>query len=299
MTRYTHDQRRRRPPTSIRWGVSGRGDRSGGHPRPGACRGGPRPPAARRNRSGAESSEIIVLPTPDSPLVTLRIGFRTGSVDDPAGKKNGPERADRAADGTRRHRVAALRGDHRGALSVVRVDPRAVRQGDDGIGRRGAPGSPGSRSSPSCATCWSHRASIESDFRPQPRLPDQHGRRDPARQRRRGAGQGGPERVAVRRASLRVAHRGGPRKGWPALTLDDVRAFHRDHYTRDRALSAWREATPTASSSGSSRSFSTLCRPTGPSARRCRRPGRSTDASCCWSTRTPSPRPSPSASPST
>ena len=36
--------------------------------------------------SSAESSEIIALSTPDSPLVTLRIGFRTGSVDDPAGK---------------------------------------------------------------------------------------------------------------------------------------------------------------------------------------------------------------------
>ena len=36
--------------------------------------------------SSAESSEITALSTPNSPLVTLRIGFRTGSVDDPAGK---------------------------------------------------------------------------------------------------------------------------------------------------------------------------------------------------------------------
>ena len=36
--------------------------------------------------SSAEDSVIIALPTPNSPLVTLRIGFRTGSVDDPAGK---------------------------------------------------------------------------------------------------------------------------------------------------------------------------------------------------------------------
>ena len=36
--------------------------------------------------SSAEDSGIIALPTPNSPLVTLRIGFRTGSVDDPAGK---------------------------------------------------------------------------------------------------------------------------------------------------------------------------------------------------------------------
>ena len=36
--------------------------------------------------SSAEASDVLALPTPDSPLVTLRIGFRTGSVDDPAGK---------------------------------------------------------------------------------------------------------------------------------------------------------------------------------------------------------------------
>ena len=36
--------------------------------------------------SSAEDAGIIALPTPNSPLVTLRIGFRTGSVDDPAGK---------------------------------------------------------------------------------------------------------------------------------------------------------------------------------------------------------------------
>ncbi len=36
--------------------------------------------------SSAESSGVIALQTPNSPLVTLRIGFRTGSIDDPAGK---------------------------------------------------------------------------------------------------------------------------------------------------------------------------------------------------------------------
>ena len=36
--------------------------------------------------SSAEGAEVIALPTPNSPLVTLRIGFRTGSVDDPTGK---------------------------------------------------------------------------------------------------------------------------------------------------------------------------------------------------------------------
>ena len=36
--------------------------------------------------SSAEGAGIIALPTPNSPLVTLRIGFRTGSVDDPPGK---------------------------------------------------------------------------------------------------------------------------------------------------------------------------------------------------------------------
>ena len=36
--------------------------------------------------SSEEDSSVIALATPDSPLVTLRIGFRTGSVDDPAGR---------------------------------------------------------------------------------------------------------------------------------------------------------------------------------------------------------------------
>ena len=31
-------------------------------------------------------SSLVTLPAPDSPLVTLRIGFRTGSIDDPGGK---------------------------------------------------------------------------------------------------------------------------------------------------------------------------------------------------------------------
>ena len=36
--------------------------------------------------AGQPGSALVTLPAPDSPLVTLRIGFRTGSVDDPAGK---------------------------------------------------------------------------------------------------------------------------------------------------------------------------------------------------------------------
>ncbi len=36
--------------------------------------------------AGQPGSAVVTLPAPDSPLVTLRIGFRTGSVDDPTGK---------------------------------------------------------------------------------------------------------------------------------------------------------------------------------------------------------------------
>ena len=36
--------------------------------------------------AGQSDSPLVTLPAPGSPLVTLRIGFRTGSVDDPAGK---------------------------------------------------------------------------------------------------------------------------------------------------------------------------------------------------------------------
>ena len=36
--------------------------------------------------AGQSDSALVTLPAPGSPLVTLRIGFRTGSVDDPAGK---------------------------------------------------------------------------------------------------------------------------------------------------------------------------------------------------------------------
>ena len=72
------------PLTSIQWRVPGRGIALTavlGLVLAGAAAGG-----CGASGSSAESSEIIALPTPNSPLVTLRIGFRTGSVDDPAGK---------------------------------------------------------------------------------------------------------------------------------------------------------------------------------------------------------------------
>ena len=46
-------------------------------------------PAPRESRGGAGQdgeSSVLALSAPGSPLVTLRIGFRTGSVDDPAGR---------------------------------------------------------------------------------------------------------------------------------------------------------------------------------------------------------------------
>lgn len=72
-------------PTAFRPRVSARGWRAG---TPGlllaavvAAAGGCSPVATT-----SAASAVVALPTPDSPLVTLRIGFRTGSVDDPPGK---------------------------------------------------------------------------------------------------------------------------------------------------------------------------------------------------------------------
>ena len=72
------------PPASIRRRVSGRG--IGLTAILGLVLSGALAAGCGAAGSSAESSGVIALQTPNSPLVTLRIGFRTGSVDDPAGK---------------------------------------------------------------------------------------------------------------------------------------------------------------------------------------------------------------------
>ena len=82
----------------------------------------------------------VGLRTPNSPLVSLRIAFRTGSVNDPAGK-HGLNALTAAMIRAGWHADVELRRARRGVVPVVSVDCGAVRQGDDDH-HRGSPSGP-------------------------------------------------------------------------------------------------------------------------------------------------------------
>ncbi len=230
MTRYARPETAT-PPTSIRWGVSGRG--IGLAAILGLVLAGVAAPACGASESGAESSEIIALPTPDSPLVTLRIGFRTGSVDDPAGK-NGLNAL-----------TVLMMG--RGGTESLRFEE---------ITEALYPWSASIRAQfdkeMTVLVGEVHRDHLEPffaivrDLLVAPRFDES----DFARNRDfltntvvatlRGSDDEELGKEALN-ALLYAGHpyespTVGTEEGLAALTLDDVRAFHRDHYTRDRAL---------------------------------------------------------------
>ena len=192
-------------------------------------------PAAGCGASGssAEGSGVIALPTPNSPLVTLRIGFRTGSVDDPAGK-NG---------------LNALT-----ALTMGRGGTEALRFEE--ITEALYPWSASIRAQfdkeMTVLVGEVHRDHLEPffaivrDLVVAPRFDES----DFARNRDfltntivstlRGSDDEELGKEALN-ALLYAGHpyespTVGTEEGLAALTLDDVRAFHRGHYTRARAL---------------------------------------------------------------
>ena len=183
--------------------------------------------------SSAESSEIIALQTPDSPLVTLRIGFRTGSVDDPAGKNglNALTALTMGRGGTESLRFEQITEALYPWSATIRAQfdkEMTVLVGEV------------------------HRDHLEPffgivrDLVVAPRFDES----DFARNRDFLANtvvstlRGSDDEELGKEALNALLYAGHPyesptvgtEEGVAALTLDDVRAFHREHYTRARAL---------------------------------------------------------------
>ena len=178
-------------------------------------------------------SPILALPTPGSPLVTLRIGFRTGSVDDPAGR-NGLN-----------------------ALTALMMG-------------RGGTGSMTFEAITEALYPWSasiraqfdkemtvlvgevHRDHLEPFFAivrdlvvaPRFETADFARNRDFLTNSLVSSLRGGNDEELGKETLNALLYAGHPyeapvmgtEEGLAAITLDEVRAFHRAHYTRDRVL---------------------------------------------------------------
>jgi zinc protease len=183
--------------------------------------------------SGGEDSSIIALATPDSPLVTLRIGFRTGSVDDPVGK-NG---------------LNALT-----ALTMGRGGTESL--SFEQITEALYPWSASIRAQfdkeMTVFIGEVHRDHLEPFFAivrdlvlaPRFEASDFERNRDFLTNSVVSTLRGSDDEELGKEALNALMYAGHPyesptvgtEEGLAALTLDDVRAFHREHYTRDRAL---------------------------------------------------------------
>ena len=246
--------------------------------------------------SSAEASDVLALPTPDSPLVTLRIGFRTGSVDDPAGKNglNALTALMMGRGGTESLSYEAITE----ALYPWSASLRA--QFDKEM---------------TVLVGEVHRDHLEPFFAivrdlvvaPRFEQSDFDRNRDFLTNSVVSTLRGSDDEELGKEALNALLYEGHPyesptlgtEEGLAALTLGDVRAFHRERYTRGRALVGIAGAIRRVSSSGSSGRSSIACRSRGLSAPCCRRlVGWTGSSSCSWR-RTPSPRRSPSDSPST
>ena len=183
--------------------------------------------------SSAEGTDVVALPTPESPLVTLRIGFRTGSVDDPAGKNglNALTALMMGRGGTESLSFeeitealypwsASLRAQFDKEMTVLvgevhrdHLEPFFAIVRDLVVGPRFAESDFGrNRDFLTNTVVSSLRGSDDEEL--------------------------GKETL---NALLYAGHpyespTVGTEEGLAALTLDDVRAFHREHYTRARAL---------------------------------------------------------------
>ena len=192
-------------------------------------------PAAGCGASGssAESSAVIALPTPNSPLVTLRIGFRTGAIDDPAGK-NGLNAL-----------TALMMG--RGGTESLRFEEIT-----EALYPWSASIRPQFDKEMTVLVGEVHRDHLEPffailrDLVVAPRFDEaDFGRnRDFLTNTVVSTLRGSDDEELGKAALNALLYAGHPyesptvgtEEGLAALTLDDVRAFHRDRYTRDRAL---------------------------------------------------------------
>ncbi len=183
--------------------------------------------------AGQPAPPLVTLPAPGSPLVTLRIGFRTGSIDDPAGKNglNALTALTMGRGGTEATTYEALAATLYPWSATIRAQfdkEMTVIVGE------------------------THRDHLDPffdivrDLVTAPRF-------DPSDfERNRGfltntvvSTLRGSDDEALGKEALNAllyaghpyaAPAAGTERGLAALTLDDVRAFHRGHYTRARVL---------------------------------------------------------------
>ncbi len=193
----------------------------------------PAAPAAGQSAGGGERPAILALPTPDSPLVTLRIGFRTGSVDDPAGR-NGLNALTALMMG--RGGTEAL--SYREITEALYPWAASIRAQFD--------------KEMTVLVGEVHRDHLEPffaivrDLVAAPRFDesDFERNRDFLTNTVVSTLRGSDDEELGKEALNALLYAGHPyeaptvgtEEGLAALTLDDVRAFHREHYTRARAL---------------------------------------------------------------
>ena len=183
--------------------------------------------------AGQPGAALVTLPAPDSPLVTLRIGFRTGSVDDPAGKNglNALTALTMGRGGTEAMTYAAI-------TEALYPWSAAIRAQFD--------------KEMTVIVGEVHRDHLDPffdivrDLVVAPRFDpaDFERNRDFLTNTVVSTLRGSNDEELGKEALNALLYAGHPyaapavgtERGLAALTLDDVRAFHRGHYTRARAL---------------------------------------------------------------
>ena len=236
--------------------------------------------------SSTEDSAIIALPTAESPLVTLRIGFRTGSVDDPVGK-NGL------------NALTALTMGRGGAESL------SFEQITEALYPWSASIRAQFDKEMTVLIGEVHRDHLEPfleivrDLVVAPRFEssDFERNRDFLTNSVVSTLRGSDDEELGKEALNALMYAGHPYESPTVGTEEGLAALSTASTIRATGRSsASPGAIRTASSSGSSRRSSTGCQRRGRHARPCRPHGGWTESSCCWSRRTPSPRRYPSGS---
>ena len=183
--------------------------------------------------AGQSDSALVTLPAPGSPLVTLRIGFRTGAVDDPAGR-NGL------------NALTALTMGRGGTEAMTyEAITEALYPWSASIGAQ-------FDKEMTVIVGEVHRDHLDPFFEivrdlvtaPRFDAADFERNRDFLTNTVVSTLRGSNDEELGKEALNALLYAGHPydapavgtEQGLAALTLDDVRAFHREHYTRRRAL---------------------------------------------------------------
>ena len=182
-----------------------------------------------------EDSPVVLLPVPADPTISFSVRFAVGSQNDPPGKEGLAFLTGQMLS-RRRDRNALARPDPR---ELCTRSPRATR-----ARRSRAQHAHGPHASRQSSTRYLElftdaflRADVRaSDFERVKQRRDQRDREHAALLLRRGARQGGVERLRVPRHALRSIRPRARSRACKAITLDDVRAFYKSHFTAANAL---------------------------------------------------------------